>query len=77
MMITCAVVGFGWWGQHISRILKDLDETKIVCVVEPDIQKRSHVESLGLKYENDYADALSKYSIDAVILTSPNDKRGT
>ena len=74
MMITCAVVGFGWWGQHISRILKDLDETKIVCVVEPDIQKRSHVESLGLKYENDYADALSKYSIDAVILTSPNDK---
>lgn len=41
-MITCAVVGFGWWGQHISRILKDLDEIKIVCVVEPDIQKRSH-----------------------------------
>ena len=35
MMIVTALIGFGWWGQHIARRLKDHPDFDIRGVVEP------------------------------------------
>lgn len=72
-MIATALVGFGWWGQHIARRLKDHPEFDLRGVVEPAQALHSDIEALGLNVFESYETALADPSIDAVILTSPND----
>ena len=72
-MIGTALVGFGWWGQHIARRLKDHPEFDLRCVVEPMVSAHGDIAALGLTPVSSYDDAISDQIVKAVILTSPND----
>lgn len=72
-MIRTALVGFGWWGQHIAKRLKDHDQFDLACVVEPAKPLHAEISALGLKPAEDYEAAINDASVQAVILTSPND----
>ncbi|MCH1531624.1 MAG: Gfo/Idh/MocA family oxidoreductase [Planktomarina temperata] len=72
-MIGTALVGFGWWGQHIARRLKDHPEFDLRCVVEPMVSAHGDIAALGLTPVSSYDDAISDQTVQAVILTSPND----
>lgn len=72
-MIKTALIGFGWWGQHIARRLVDHPNFKLICVVEPAKALYKDIESLGLKVVESYDAAISDPEVQAVILTSPND----
>lgn len=72
-MIGTALIGFGWWGQHIARRLKDHPGFDIRSVIEPVQDLHKQIEDLGLRVAQSYEAALSDPSVQAVILTSPND----
>ena len=72
-MIKTALIGFGWWGQHIARRLVDNPNFELVCVVEPVKALHNGIKRLGLKVLENYEDALSLPEVEALILTSPND----
>ena len=72
-MIKTALIGFGWWGQHIARRLVDNPNFELVCVVEPVKALHNGIKKLGLKVLENYEDALSFPEVEALILTSPND----
>jgi len=72
-MIGIALVGFGWWGQHIARRLKDHAEFDLRGVVEPAKALHDEITALGLQVYDSYEDALAAVGVEAVILTSPND----
>jgi predicted dehydrogenase len=72
-MIGTALVGYGWWGQHIARRLKDHPQFDLRCVVEPVIALHTDIEGLGLTVAQNYDVALADPNVQAVILTSPND----
>ena len=54
MMIITALIGFGWWGQHIARRLKDHPEFDIRGVVEPAPELHTTIENLGLNVALSY-----------------------
>lgn len=72
-MIKTALIGFGWWGQHIARRLVDNPNFELVCVVEPVKALHNGIKRLGLKVLENYEDALSFPEVEALIITSPND----
>ena len=72
-MIGTALVGYGWWGQHIARRLKDHPQFDLLCVVEPAIALHAGIDALGLTVAQNYEVALADPNVQAVILTSPND----
>lgn len=72
-MIGTALVGYGWWGQHIARRLKDHPQFHLCCVVEPAAALHADIENLGLTVAQDFDAALAHPDVQAVILTSPND----
>jgi predicted dehydrogenase len=72
-MTGVALVGFGWWGQHITRRLADHKDFSLLGVVEPAQALHGEIEKLGLQVFENYHTALRTAGVDAVILTSPND----
>lgn len=75
-MLNVALVGFGWWGQHIARRLNDHPGFALKMVVDPDPAARTRIAEAGLTPAATYAEALVD-GVDAVILTSPNDQHDT
>lgn len=73
MTLDVALVGFGWWGQHIARRLKDHPGFNVKMVVEPAVQAHDAVRDVGLHPVASYEEALVD-GVTAVILTSPNDQ---
>jgi predicted dehydrogenase len=73
MMLKVALVGFGWWGQHIACRLKDHPGFELRMVVEPATAAHTSVLEMGLRPVASYAEALES-DAEAVILTSPNDQ---
>jgi predicted dehydrogenase len=72
-MLNVALVGFGWWGQHIARRLAAHPDFELLMVVEPALPMHGEIQKLGLKPVASYDDALNDPAVQAVILTSPND----
>lgn len=71
-MLKVVVVGFGWWGRHIAQRLAGHPGFALDCVVEPAAALHGDIAALGLEVETDYARALARPGVQAVILTSPN-----
>ncbi|NKB27336.1 MAG: hypothetical protein GKR99_07185 [Rhodobacteraceae bacterium] len=76
MSLPVALVGFGWWGQHIARRLKDHPAFDVQLVVEPATDNHEAIRALGLHPVADFNDALTS-DAKAVLLTSPNDQHDT
>jgi predicted dehydrogenase len=68
-----ALVGFGWWGQHIARRLIANKDFELACVVEPMLSAHDAIRDLGLCPTSAFEDAFS-YNIEGIILTSPNNQ---
>ncbi|SLN76811.1 Gfo/Idh/MocA family protein [Roseisalinus antarcticus] len=73
MTLSVALVGYGWWGQHIARRLKDHPGFDLLMVVEPATEAHGAMIEAGLRPVPSFTDALAD-GVEAIILTSPNDQ---
>ena len=71
-MIRAAISGYGWWGQHIARRLAAHDAYDLAGVFAPELAG-SHTDQ-GHRIYASFQDVLDDPSVDAVILTCPNDQ---
>ncbi len=71
-MINAAVVGLGWWGQHIIRRMKESDALRIVTAVETDPSRAAFAAEHGVGFASDLSTVLRDPGIDAVILATPH-----
>lgn len=69
---TVAIAGFGWWGKYIATRLSDHPWLRVAGVIEPATANHSNITAIGLVAWDDFAPALSRDDVDAVILTTPN-----
>ena len=72
-MIGVALVGYGWWGQHIARRLTGHKDFDLRGIVEPAQSLHPDIAGIGVPVMASYDAALADPTVDAVILTSPND----
>lgn len=70
--LNCAVIGFGWWGQHILRRLDGHAKISVPVVVEPATKLHTSIRDAGAEPAETLSDVLSRDDIDAIILTTPN-----
>lgn len=70
--LNIAIAGFGWWGQHIAKRLKDNKRFTIIAIIEPDNARADDIAAADLAHLPSIDAALSDHSIEAIILTTPN-----
>lgn len=70
-MVKYGVVGVGYFGAELARIMKEQEDAKVVVVFDPE-----NGESIAKELECDVADSLealvSRDDVDCVIVASPN-----
>ena len=71
-MIKAAVVGLGWWGQHMVRRNAGSGHIGIVAAVETNPERAAFAVEHGLKFVGDLKEVLADPGIDAVILCTPH-----
>jgi predicted dehydrogenase len=71
-MLNAAIVGLGWWGETIARLLVDNRKIRVVQAVTRSAAGRATARRHGLAIAPDYDDALRDPGIAAVILCTPN-----
>ncbi len=71
-MITVAIAGFGWWGQHMLRRLEGHQDIKVKMVIDPSPERQRQIAEMNAEAVSDLDAALNDPEIDAVILTTPN-----
>jgi predicted dehydrogenase len=67
-----AIVGLGWWGQHILGQLHDSDDLQIKEAVGHRPEQRSIAEEHGIGFTTEYEQILADRSIDLIILATPH-----
>src|SRR4051794_29109440 len=70
--VTAALVGLGWWGCTIARLLADSAVIRPVLAVDPFDKGQAAARELGLPVTSDINDALARADIDAIILCTPH-----
>jgi len=70
--LSIAIAGFGWWGQHMAKRLKNNKRFSIAAIVEPDDNRTLQIQEVGLIRLTSIDAALTDDSIEAVVLTTPN-----
>ena len=70
--LKIAIVGFGWWGRHITRRLVGHADIAVTAIVEPALAAHKDIHDAGLEALNDLGAALARPDIDAIVLTTPN-----
>lgn len=70
--VRIAIAGYGWWGQHMVRRLRDNETIRPVLVIEPSDERREQVAQQGVRAVAAFEEALADDTIDAVVLTTPN-----
>lgn len=68
--MKAALVGYGWWGQHIARRLEGNDKITLTGICAPELVGQD--SEAGLKVYPDYDAVVADPEAEAVILTSPN-----
>lgn len=70
--LNIAIAGFGWWGQHITKRLKQNSRFSVAAIVEPDDNRSGEINAADLPRLKSIQEALNNHNLDAVILTTPN-----
>lgn len=68
--MKAALIGYGWWGQHVAPRINGSPNMTLAGVCAPELTSTETQE--GYKVYADYEAVLADKSVDAVILTSPN-----
>jgi predicted dehydrogenase len=71
-MLGVAVIGYGWWGRHVTARLQGHDRLRVLCVAETDAALRADIAAAGLPALADFQAALRHPGVEAVILTTPH-----
>ena len=75
-MKNAAIVGLGWWGQHILRQMIGSDIVRIVYAVGSREEHRAHADNFDVAFTTDFSRVLGDVSIDFVILATPHAQHG-
>ena len=73
---NAAIVGLGWWGQHILRQMIGSDIVRIVYAVGSREEHRAHADNFDVAFTTDFSRVLGDVSIDFVILATPHAQHG-
>jgi predicted dehydrogenase len=71
-MVNAAVIGLGWWGKTIVRVLEDSSKLRIIRAVDGDAKAVGWAAERGLRAGTDLGEALRDSRIGAVILCTPH-----
>ena len=69
--IGYAIVGTGYFGAELGRIMKEQEGAKIVAVYDPE-NGEAVAKELGCDVETDLDKLCSRDDVDAVLVASPN-----
>lgn len=69
--IGYAIVGTGYFGAELGRIMKEQEGAKIVAVYDPE-NAETVAKELGCDVETDLDKLCSRDDVDAVLVASPN-----
>lgn len=70
--LQIAIAGFGWWGQHMAKRLKENSRFSITAIVEPDDNRSDDIKAAGLERLTSIDQALADSKTQAIVLTTPN-----
>ncbi len=70
--IRAAIIGLGWWGQHIVRRLHASRNLTIGMAVDISEPGAAFAKQHGIVFEKDYRAALASTDIKAVVLCTPH-----
>ncbi len=73
-MISAAIVGLGWWGKTIARVLTGSEKLRLVRAVDVDPRAGDWAREQGLAFSTELAQALGDPSVQAVILCTPHSR---
>ncbi len=71
-MLAAAVVGLGWWGQHIVRSMQGSAIMRIITGVDTNPAGQEFCALHSLSFHRDLAEVLERRDIEAVILATPH-----
>ena len=71
-MLKAAIVGLGWWGQTLARVMQGSSVITPVLGIDPDDKARAAAETLGLRTSTRFEDALEASDVQAIILCTPH-----
>lgn len=72
-----AVIGLGWWGQTISRLIKTSDVLQLVAGSDLNpTTGRAFTQEIGVDFLNDLDAALADPRVEGVILCTPHTQHG-
>lgn len=71
-MQRAAIVGLGWWGQHILHQLRGSDVIRVAQAVGHRETHRSIVDEHGIGFTTEFEQVLANRSIDLIILATPH-----
>jgi len=71
-MTSVALIGLGWWGKTMARLLASSSRLRLVRAVDVDPAAAELARQMGVRFSTDYADALSDPEVQAVILCTPH-----
>ena len=69
--IGYAIVGTGYFGAELGRIIKKMDGAKLVAILDPD-NAETIAQELGCEVETDLDTLCSREDVDVVVVATPN-----
>ncbi len=71
-MLKAAIIGLGWWGQTLARVMSASTHMTPVLGIDPDEKARASAQALGLRVATRFEDALADPDVQAIILCTPH-----
>ncbi len=66
-----ALIGLGYWGKNILRVLSELDALAVACDTDPSIIEQRKQDLPKIKYSNDIQQIFQDPNISAVAIATP------
>ena len=71
-MLKTGIAGFGWWGKHITKRLRDSRSIQIEVIAEPQVSLREEIADYGIQSVVTFDELLLRDDINAIILATPH-----
>jgi predicted dehydrogenase len=70
--IKVAIIGYGWWGNVLSSLIKKNSLFEIVLVIDNNPEAKAKAEKCGFKTADNLDAALENPAVDAIFLCTPH-----